>query len=56
MGSNLAIMYKLPSVHKKCKKGKFNVIFVCRQTLQCQIECQILEPQNFTFPRLQCHY
>ena len=51
MESNLGIMYKLPSVHKKCKKTN-NVIFECRQTPQCQI----LEPQNLTFPRLQCHY
>ena len=50
MRSNLAIMYKLPSVHRKCKKkGKFNVIFECRQTPNVKLSVKYSNHKTLPF-------
>ena len=45
-----------PVLYYCWQASKIPVIFGGRQAPQCQINCQILEPQNLSFPRWQCHY
>ena len=53
-GINLAIMYKLPSVHKKGKKkGKFNVIFECSKHPNVKLSVKYSNHKTLTF--LNCN-
>ena len=59
LGSNLVIMYKLPSVHKKCRQtSKFPSYLegIQGRHPQYKINCRVLESQSLVSFRLQCHY
>ena len=45
-------MYKVATVHKKCRQTSKIPVIYKRQTSQCQINSQIPKLQNLIFPAL----
>ena len=56
LGSNLVNLYKLPSVHKKCRQTSKFPSYLKGRHPQYKINCRNPEPQSLVFFRLQCHY
>ena len=54
MGSNLAIMYKLPSVHKKCKK-KENLMSYLNAGKHSNVKLSVKYSNHKTLPFLDCN-
>ena len=54
MGSNLVIMYKLPSVHKKCKK-KENLMSYLNTGKHPNVKLSVKYSNQKTLPFLDCN-